>query len=98
MLPMATTPLLRATRRKRVALSRVSCVWQGWPGAPGVSQFYYGTALGSLPTQNNIDALRTFFNAFSPHLPAGLTVTVPRTGDQINQSDGKIIGTRDVPV
>ncbi len=78
-------------------LSRVSVAWQGWPGAPGVSQMYYGTSAGNLPTQNNIDAIRTFFNALVAYLPSGLTITVPKTGDQINQSDGKIVGTWDVP-
>lgn len=78
-------------------LSRVSVAWQGWPGAPGVSQFYYGTSLGDLPTQNNIDAIRTFFQAFAGILPNGLTITVPRSGDRINQTDGKIIGAWEVP-
>lgn len=79
-------------------LSRVSAAWQGWPGAPGVSQMYYGTALGDLPTQNNIDAIRTFFNSLAFLLPVGLTITVPRSGDRINQTDGKIIGAWEVPV
>lgn len=81
-----------------MTISRVSVAWQGWPGAPGVSQFYYGTALGDLPTQGNIDALRTFFNSLVGSLPAGLTISVPKTGDRINEVDGKIIGTWDVPV
>ncbi len=81
-----------------MALSRISVAWQNWPGAPGVSQFYYGTAAGNLPTQNNIDAIRSFFNALAAFIPTGLTITVPKTGDQINQTDGKIIGTWDVPV
>lgn len=81
-----------------MALSRVSVAWQNWSGAPGVSQFYYGTALGDLPTQNNIDAIRAFFAAIGTYLPSGLTITVPRTGDRLNETDGKIIGTWDVPI
>src|SRR6266498_455668 len=44
-------------------LSRVRVSWQNWPGAPGVSTFFYGTTAGSLPTQAQIDGLRAFFNA-----------------------------------
>lgn len=80
-----------------MTLSRVSCAWQNFPGAPGVSHFYYGTSLGDLPTQNNIDAIRAFFNSLSTFLPTGLTVSVPRSGDRINDTDGKIIGTWEVP-
>lgn len=70
---------------------RVSVAWQGWPGAPGVSQMFLTGA--NIPTQANIDAIRTFFAAFITYLPAGLTIQVPSSGDSMNAVDGKITGT-----
>lgn len=70
---------------------RVSCSWQNWPGAPGVSQMYLTGA--NIPTQANIDAIRTFFNAFVTSLPSGLTIQVPSSGDAMNATDGKIAGS-----
>lgn len=70
-------------------MARVSCAWQGWPGSPGVTQLY----LLNPPVQGNIDAIRTFWNAFPNLLPAGLTIQVPNTGDVVSETDGSITGT-----
>lgn len=78
-------------------LSRVRVAWQNWPGAPGVSTFFYGTTAGSLPTQAQIDGIRTFFNALSVYIPSGLTIQVPSSGDRINWIDGKLVDTWSVP-
>lgn len=45
------------------------------------------------PSQGNIDAIRTFFNALITFLPSGLTVQVPSSGDVISETDGTITGT-----
>lgn len=78
-------------------LSRIRVAWQNWPGAPGVSTFFYGTALGSLPTQAQVDGVRAFFFSLAGLLPSGLSITVPNSGDQINWLDGKITGSWSVP-
>lgn len=70
-------------------LNRVSVSWQNWPGAPGVSQFY----LDSVAQQTSIDAIRAFFNAFSTYLPQGLTITVPSSGDIVEEQNGQLAGT-----
>lgn len=70
---------------------RVSVAWQNWPGAPGVSQMFFTGA--NIPTQANIDAVRTFFFAFAAYLPSGLTIQVPSSGDAMNAVDGQIVGT-----
>ena len=67
-------------------LARVRVAWQGWPGSPGVSTFY----LGGTPTQAQIDGIRAFFNSIVGSLPAGLTVTVPQSGDTIDDVSGLI--------
>jgi hypothetical protein len=70
-------------------MARVRVAWQGWPGAPGVSTFY----LANPPTQAQIDAIRAYFNSFVALLPSGLTVTVPQTGDVIDDISGLITGS-----
>lgn len=78
-------------------LARVRVSWQNWPGAPGVSTFYYGTTAGALPTQAQIDGIRAFFNTLAGWFPTGLTINVPNSGDQIDWLDGRITGTWSVP-
>lgn len=68
---------------------RVNVAWQNWPGAPGVSTFY----LSAPALQANVDSIRTFFNACAGLLPSGMTITVPASGDLINDVDGKITGS-----
>jgi hypothetical protein len=71
-------------------IERVNCAWQAWPGAPGVSTFYMNTAA---PPQATIDAIRAFFNALVTLLPLGLTITVPNSGDGIDDTNGSIVGS-----
>jgi hypothetical protein len=70
-------------------LARVRVSWQGWPGAPGVSTFYLTPAV----TQTSIDAIRAYFNSLVALLPTGLTITVPQTGDLIDDVSGLITGS-----
>jgi hypothetical protein len=70
-------------------LNRVSVVWQGWPGSPGVSQFY----LDNVPAQSSIDAIRAFFFSQAGILPAGLTINVPGSGDIVEDVSGQLAGT-----
>jgi len=71
-----------------MTLARVRVAWQNWPGSPGVSTFY----LDPGPTQAQIDAIRQFWQALVTLLPAGLTINVPSSGDEINESTGQLTG------
>ena len=75
-------------------LKRCSVAWTNWPGAPGVSQMYLDDTAG----QTQVDAIRTFFNALTAFLPTGLTITVPNSGDTVDESTGKLTGTWSVGV
>jgi len=70
-------------------MQRVSVAWQNWPGAPGSTVFYGSSATWA---QADVDALRTFFAAFSSLLPSGLTITVPPSGDTVDDQTGAIVG------
>jgi len=70
-------------------LNRVSVAWQGWPGSPGVTQFY----LDNVPAQTSIDAIRAFFNAIANLLPSGLTISVPGSGDIVEDVTGQLAGS-----
>lgn len=69
-----------------MAIYRVNCAWQNWPGAPGVTTFYASPG----PVQVDIDAVRTFFNALTGLIPVGLTIQVPSSGDVIDETTGTI--------
>jgi hypothetical protein len=70
-------------------LNRVTVAWQGWPGSPGVSHFY----LDTVPAQTSINAIRQFFSAWAFALPSGMTITVPGSGDIVEDVSGKLAGT-----
>ena len=69
-------------------INRVNVAWQGWPGAPGVSTFYVQD-MG--PTA--VDGISSFFGALIGILPSGLTITVPSTGDVIEDTTGQIVSS-----
>jgi hypothetical protein len=70
-------------------LPRVNVAWQQWPGAPGVSVFYLAE---SSDLAASVAAIRAMFNAVATLLPSGLTITVPGSGDIINDGTGAITG------
>lgn len=69
-----------------MTMNRVRVLWQNWAGAPGYSNFYVGTTI------TDHTPIRSFFSSIAPHLPAGLTITVPTSGDQISEATGLITG------
>lgn len=71
-----------------MAIQRVNCAWQNWPGAPGVSTFWFTTI-----SQAKVDALRAFFNSCAALIPNNLTIQVPGSGDYVDEGTGAIGGT-----
>lgn len=69
-------------------LCRVNVAWQNWPGAPGLSQFYFLNA----GMQTNVDAVRAFFNTLVTFFPNALSISVPGVGDIIDSATGQITG------
>jgi hypothetical protein len=72
-----------------VSIGRVNVAWQNWPGAPGLTQLY----MTNTNMQVTVDAMRAFFDAVKALLPSGLTITVPASGDILQEADGTITGT-----
>lgn len=72
-----------------MTMHRYQVSWQNWPGAPGVTSFFTDPASGNPDPA----PLRTFFNALAGLLPSGLTITVPATGDLIEETTGQLAGT-----
>lgn len=69
------------------SMNRVRVGWSGWPGQPGLSTFYLAD------TRQDVTAIKTFFTAMAPFLPAGITWTIPSLGDKIADADGSIAGS-----
>lgn len=69
-----------------MVMNRVRCVWTGIPTGSGVSTFYFGSGTTSMT------ALTSFWNSAINPCPNGVKVTIPNVGDQVNETDGKIVG------
>jgi len=68
-------------------LLRVRAVWSGFPGAPGISTFYF------LDVNTAIESLNKFYGSFLGALPADVTINVERTGDIIEDTTGALTGS-----
>lgn len=70
------------------AMERVEVIWSGAVGLPGVSVFYGDTTVPSL----NSD-LFTFFDSIKALVPSGVQISIPNSGDLIEDSDGSLAGS-----
>lgn len=69
-------------------LARLRAEWGGTPVAgPGLSTFYFDPA-----DTGAADAVYDFFNAAPLLFPAGLTITVPPSGDILDDATGDLVG------
>lgn len=66
------------------SIQRLRAVWTGFPGSPGLSNFYFTDAAAS---QGN---LRAFFFAISGFLPPDVTVSVNPGGDVLDDATGTL--------
>ena len=67
-------------------IDRLTCVWSGYPGLPGYSNFYFTNAAGTAAK------LDTFFNGFAGYLGQGITITIPASGDTFDAATGALVG------
>lgn len=67
-----------------MTMQRVRCLWQNWAGQPGYTNLYTSISLVSLAP------IVTFWDSIKAMLPAGLTVTVPGSGDLVAEATGQI--------
>lgn len=66
---------------------RIPVEWTGATGLPGVSMMH---GLGSSTTA--VANILTFFTAIRDYLPSAVTITVPSSGDNIDDGNGQLIG------
>lgn len=70
-------------------IKRVRCAWSGSDTVgPGLSTFYFSNASSS----HSAD-VKTFFDAIKGMFPTGVTITVPDSGDTIDDATGDLVGT-----
>lgn len=67
-------------------MRRCRVSWDGLPGLPGLSTFYFGVA------SPNVSALVTFFTAIKALFPSALSWTIPSSGDEIDDASGALTG------
>lgn len=70
-----------------VAMNRVRVAWTGGSVVAGLSTFYFGSST------TDMAALKAFFTTLMFKVPNSISATIPIVGDQINDTDGKIIGS-----
>lgn len=69
-------------------LKRLRAAWSGnGVVGPGVSTFYFTATATGFPAD-----LQTFFQAVKSNFPSSVTITVPNTGDTIDETTGALQG------
>lgn len=68
-------------------IDRAVVEWTGFPGAPGISVFY------ATPGGGVAFAIGTMFELLKNFIPLNVTITVPASGDTIDDATGEIVGT-----
>lgn len=69
-----------------MAIHRIRCVWTGFPGAPGISTFY------SIDAPLDLTRLHGFFQNITGLLPSVVTISIPNSGDIIDEVTGNLLG------
>jgi hypothetical protein len=74
---------------------KVVAQWGGFPGAPGVSNFYFGAT--GVPTGANAlnaqERVRAFFAGFTLCIPTGITITIGADSQVLDPATGDITDT-----
>jgi hypothetical protein len=68
-------------------IDRLVVTWSGFAGAPGYSVFY-ATPLNDVQVD-----ISTFFDAITGLLPNDVTITIPNSGDTLNDATGALVGS-----
>ena len=68
------------------SISRYRVSWSGFPGAPGVSTFYFEELY------DGGQYVRTLFDAIKANLPTSVVLTFPTVGDVFDIASGDLVG------
>ena len=74
---------------------RATATWTGFVGAPGYTSWF---ADDSGTPANLITGLKGFFDAMTPWLPTDVTVSVPDTYDELDETTGTLIASGTAPI
>lgn len=67
-------------------MQKLVCAWSGLTGGPAYSVFYARPGGGMQPF------FKTFWTAIAGLIPSALSVTVPNSGDTVEESNGELQG------
>lgn len=70
-------------------LSQIRCVWTGWNGAPGYTNFYIDS-IDPTACQDMATAAHTFFDAIKGQLPTSVRVNFPTDVRQVDGATGDL--------
>lgn len=78
-----------------MAIYRVTAEWQGFPGAPGYSNFHFTDHAGGDESTDARQAVHDFFSALASAIPSGMTIEVLPTVEVYDESTGLLTGWDD---
>lgn len=72
-------------------MARIRALWEGWPGAPGYSNFYFDASAGTQTAyQEMANNIGGGFDLMTTLLPAGLTITIDPEVVIMDDSNGQM--------
>lgn len=72
------------------SIYRARALWQGWPGAPGYSNFYASGVGDPTVGASWVASIQALFEAVKTYLPSGLTITMEGVIDEFEDSSGQL--------
>lgn len=74
-----------------MAITRVTAVWTGFPGAPGYSNFFFSAFGGGDLVDLEVERVRSFFTNLGSAVPSSVTVQVQQEAAILDDDDGSLI-------
>lgn len=82
-----------------MAIERITAEWNGFPGGPGYSNFYFGGPTGD-PVTGAAQAQRVsdFFTAMRTYIPQVVKISIVPTAVTIDETSGQMTGMTSIEV
>lgn len=78
-----------------MAVYRVTARWEGFPGAPGYSNFHFGEFTGGADVDPMRERVQAFFGAMTTALAADVVIRIPTTVEVFDEDSGMLTGYLD---
>lgn len=73
-----------------MAVYRVAARWEGFPGAPGYSNFHFGEFTGGADVEPMRERVQAFFSGLTTVLAADVVIRIPTTVEVFDEQSGML--------